>query len=75
MEKKYTVDRIEGEYLVLEDMSDKKILNLNLDQVDFKVKEGDVLLYDGELYTKDEETREEREASIKEKFERLKKKD
>ena len=75
MEKKYIVDRIEGDYLVLEDMSNKQVTNLNLNQVDFKVKEGDVLLYDGELYTKDEETREEREASIKEKFERLKKKD
>lgn len=75
MDKKYIVDRIEGDIIVLEDMYNKEMLNLRVQKVDFKVKEGDVLLYDGETYIKDEETREVREASIKEKFERLKKKD
>ena len=69
--KKYIVDRIEGDMVVLEDLSTKKIKNVSIDKLP-KVKEGDALKYENKEYTLDNETKSKREEDIKAKFERLK---
>ena len=69
--KKYIVDRIEGDIVVLEDLSTKKIKNVSIEKLP-KVKEGDALKYENKEYTLDNETKSKREEDIKAKFERLK---
>ena len=69
--KKYVVDRIEGDIVVLQDLSTKKMKNVEKDLLP-KVKEGDALKYENKEYTFDEETKNKREEDIKAKFERLK---
>lgn len=69
--KKYVVDRIEGDIVVLQDLSTKKMKNVEKDLLP-KVKEGDALKYQNKEYTFDEETKNKREEDIKAKFERLK---
>ena len=69
--KKYIVDRIEGDMVVLEDLSTKKIKNVSIEKLP-KVKEGDALKYENKEYTLDNETKSKREEDIKAKFERLK---
>ena len=69
--KKFVVDRIEGDIVVLQDLSTKKMKNVEKDLLP-KVKEGDALKYENKEYTFDEETKNKREEDIKAKFERLK---
>ena len=69
--KKYVVDRIEGDIVVLQDLSTKKMKNVEKDLLP-KVKEGDALKYENKEYTLDNETKSKREEDIKAKFERLK---
>ncbi len=69
--KKYVVDRIEGDIVVLQDLSTKKMKNVEKDLLP-KVKEGDALKYQNKEYTLDNETKSKREKDIKAKFERLK---
>ena len=69
--KKYIVDRIEGDMVVLEDLSTKKIKNVSIEKLP-KVKEGDALKYENKEYALDNETKSKREEDIKAKFERLK---
>jgi hypothetical protein len=70
---KFVVDRIEGDFAVLEcvDTKEKKeesLLNLPV------VKEGDVLIFKDNLYGVDNKAREERMKIIQEKLNRLKRK-
>ena len=48
---KYIVDRIENDIAVLESFSDKKIINVPLENIKINISEGDVLIFDGKNYT------------------------
>ena len=72
---KYVVDRIENNIIILENLKDKSILEIPEDKINFLVKDGDVLYYDNNKFRLDLETKKKRVELIKEKFNKVKKKD
>lgn len=72
---KYVVDRIENNIIILENLNDKSILEIPKDKIDFLVKDGDVLYYKNNKFILDLETKKKRIELIKEKFNKVKKKD
>ncbi len=72
---KYVVDRIENNIIILENLKDKSILEIPKDKINFLVKDGDVLYYDNNKFRLDLETKKKRIELIKEKFNKVKKKD
>ena len=70
---KYIVDRIENDIEVLESFSDKKIINVPLENIKINISEGDVLIFDGKNYTLNIGEKEDRLKIIMEKMKRLKK--
>lgn len=70
---KYIVDRIENDIAVLESFSDKKIINVPLENIKINISEGDVLIFDGKNYTLNSGEKEDRLKIIMEKMKRLKK--
>ena len=72
---KYVVDRIKNNIIILENLKDKSILEIPKDKINFFVKDGDVLYYDNNKFRLDLETKKKRIELIKEKFNKVKKKD
>ena len=70
---KFTVDRIEGEYAILENIEtgEKREELLTFLPI---VKEKDILVFEDNLYKKDDVERQRRMEEIREKLERLKRK-
>lgn len=71
----YIVDRIEDNIAVLENMKTKETVEVKLNTLPSKVKEGSVLKYENKKYTIDKKEEEERKKTILDKFNRLKNKD
>ena len=68
---KYSVDEIIDDVIKLENLNSKELVYLKKEDLDFDVKENDILvLKDGE-YQKDENAKEERTKYLQEKLERL----
>ena len=61
--EKYIVDRIENGLVVLE-KEDLTHIEISLDNLDFEVKEGNILLLDNGKYTIDEAAEDERRRKI-----------
>ena len=61
--ERLTVDRTEEGIAVLE-KEDMSHISLPLSAFDFAVKEGDILLFDGEKYIKDQETADKRRQKL-----------
>ena len=72
---KYVVDRIENNIIILENLKDKSILEIPKDKINFLVKDGDVLYYYNNKFRINLETKKKRIELIKEKFNKIKKKD
>lgn len=70
---KYAVDRIEDKIIVLENLSDKSIIELPKENINFLVKEKDILVYDKGTYRLDNKTKKDRIKIIQEKFNKVKK--
>ncbi len=70
---KFAVDRIEGEYAILENIEtgEKREELLTFLPV---IKEKDILIFEDNLYKKDDAERQRRMEEIREKLERLKRK-
>ena len=70
---KFAVDRIEGEYAILENIEtgEKREELLTFLPI---VKEIDILIFEDNLYKKDDAERQRRMEEIREKLERLKRK-
>lgn len=70
---KFAVDRIEGEYAILENIEtgEKREELLTFLPI---VKEKDILVFEDNLYKKDDAERQRRMEEIREKLERLKRK-
>ena len=71
----YIVDRIEDNIAVLENKETKEIVNILLDILPSKLKEGNVLKYENNKYTIDKKEEEKRKKTILNKFNKLKNKD
>ncbi len=63
MMEKLIVDRIVEGIAVLE-KEDRSHIEMPVDSIDFKVKEGSVLLFDGEKYTLDSNAEDERRKKL-----------
>ena len=69
---KYSVDRIEENIIVLEDIENKEIIEINKSELDFEVVDGNILrLIDGK-FVLDKETEVKRKESLRERLNRLK---
>ena len=72
--KKYIVDRIEEDIIVLEDEETKDMINVKKDEIGIEVKDGDMLDFEDGKYTLNSEETASRKKRIKNKFELLKSK-
>ena len=69
---KYSVDRIEEDTIVLENIENKEIIEINKSELDFEIVDGNVLkLVDGK-FVLDKETEVSRKESLRERLNRLK---
>ncbi len=69
---KYSVDRIEDNIVILQDLDTKVIKEVNKKDIKFKISDGDVLLFKDNKYIKDNKLKEDRIKLIQEKMNRLK---
>ena len=72
---KYVVDRIEEDKVVLEDLSTKKQIIIKLKDLDFKVREGNILSKEDDKYILDLNTEKLRREKLRNRFNKLKKRD
>lgn len=70
---KYSVDRIENDIAVLEDITTKEKIELNINYLPKKIKEGTILEKKEDSFIIDEEEENVRRKRIMEKFNKLKK--
>lgn len=70
---KYSVDRIENDIAVLEDITTKEKIELNINYLPKKIKEGTILEKKDDSFIIDEEEENVRRKRIMEKFNKLKK--
>lgn len=68
---KYSVDKIEDNVVVLQNIEDGTIKYINISLLPDYIRETDILVYDGEKFIIDEEEKEKRVESILEKMNRL----
>ena len=69
---KYSVDRIEEEIIVLENIENKEIIEINKCELDFEVVDGNILkLVDGK-FELDQEIEVSRKESLRDRLNRLK---
>jgi hypothetical protein len=71
---KYVVEKIEEDIVVLESLENKEKKEVHLFELPENTKEGNVLIYENENYTKAELLEEQRREIIKNKFDMLRKK-
>ena len=72
---KYVVDRIEEDIVVLENLETREITNIKISELDFKVREGNILSYENNKYTLDLNTEKLRKEKLRNRFNNLKKRD
>lgn len=70
---KYCVLKIENNIVVLESIIDNSKKYISLSDINFKVNENDILLFDGNKYILDDEEKNKRIERIRSKMERLRK--
>ena len=69
---KYSVDRIEEDIIVLENIKNKEIIEISKSELDFEVVDGNILkLVDGK-FVLDQELEVSRKESLRERLNRLK---
>ena len=71
---KYAVDRIEGETIVLENIENNEIVNIQASILP-DASEGDVVIYENNVYRLDKDETEKRLDSIKERMNKLRSED
>lgn len=70
---KYSVDRIEGDIVVLENLETRKIINEEISLFDFEVRDGNIVSFrDGKYYLEQKEEEEKRRC-LRERLNKLKK--
>lgn len=71
---KYAIDKIEGDLVVLEELTTQEKKEINIKELPREIKEGTVLTYTNDIYIIDKNLEKERKANIKSKFDMLRKK-
>ena len=66
----YTVDRIEGEYAVIED-GEMNLKNVKLDGLPENIKEGDILKFENNIYVIDTEKTKQVKKNMEERFKKM----
>lgn len=69
----YTVDRIEDDIVILENRNNNTIIEVDIQEFDFDINEGDILDYIDNKYIKNIEKTENKKKDIRSRFDRLKK--
>lgn len=69
----YTVDRIENDYVVLENRNNLDMIDVKITEFNYDVSEGDIVLYKDGKYIKDDEETNRIESNIRSRFNKLKK--
>ena len=72
---KYSVDRIEDNVVVLENISTGEIIEINKSSFEFDVVEGNILVCNDGVFSLDKKEEDSRRSSLRERLERLKRKD
>ena len=72
---KYSVDRIEDNVVVLENISTGEIIEINIDSIDFDVVEGNILVCNDGVFSLDKKEEDIRRSSLRDRLERLKRRD
>lgn len=70
---KYSIDRIEGNIAILEDINNKEKLEVDISLLPSNIKEGSILSLKDNIYIIDETEEDIRRKRIMEKFNKLKK--
>lgn len=69
----FSVDRIENDVVILQDIKSGEIRQVSVNEFDFKIKEKDVLMYEDSKYIINNDAKKERIRLLREKMNRLKK--
>lgn len=70
---KYSVDKIEEDIAILENIETKELLEVNVKLLPNDLLEGNILVYLNNNFLHDKDLEEERRKIMREKFERLRK--
>jgi len=70
---KYAVDKIDNNIVLLESLLDKTKKEVSINILPDNIKEGSIITYENNIYTKEEEQEKQRRTTIKNKFDMLKK--
>ena len=72
---KYVIDRLEEDKVVLEDLSTRETKVIKLKELDFKVREGNIISFEDNKYTLDLNTEKLRREKLRNRFNKIKKRD
>ena len=72
---KYSIDRIEENIAVLENIETKEIIEVDISLLPDNIKETNIVIYENNEYELDENTEETRKKDLLSRFDKLKKKD
>lgn len=70
---KYSVDRIENDKVIVQNLETLQMEEIPKDKIPFIVQDGDILKSDGNSYYLDNDEKENRRKRIQEKLDKLKK--
>lgn len=70
MVKKYAVDQVIDDIIILEDLDSKERLEINKSIINMEIVDGDIISFDGNNYKKDNTHKQKRIDIIKEKMRR-----
>ena len=68
---KYSIDRIEGDVVILDNIETDEIIEVSKTMFDFEVKEGNIVSLVGNKYVLDFNEEVRRRSSLRERMERL----
>ena len=69
---KYSIDRIEEDIIVLENIDNKEIIEINKSEIDFEVVDGNILRLVDCKFVLDKEIEVKRKESLRDRLNRLK---
>ena len=67
----YSVDRIENDIIILQNLDTKEMKEINKKSLRYNVKEGDILVYKDNIYIKDDNLKQDRLKMLEEKLKRV----
>lgn len=70
---KFSVDRIEGNIVVLENLESKEMIDVDISKFDFDVKDGCIVILENGIYKHDNITENAKKNCLRERLNKLKK--